>query len=360
VSETQLSHVDGDAGHLIVAGHDVEDLASTFSFEQAVALLFRAAGDHEARADRVAAELSRGRAEAFAPLPRLGDALDQVDAMDALRASTSHLSENATREQIVGALAVFTAAHRRRRAGLSLIAPPREGGHAQALLTMLGAPVDKARISALDAYLVTVMEHGFNASAFAARVVASTRSDLVSAVVAGIGALKGPLHGGAPGPVLDMLHTIASAENASSYLERELSAGRRIMGMGHRIYRQRDPRAYVLERALERLSAALSHPERTTDARVGALLTLARQVEQTAETLLEVRYPGRNLRANVEFYTAVLLSALDVPAESFAAVFACARSAGWAAHVAEQRTRGKLIRPRANYIGPLPVRAHSA
>lgn len=360
VSETVLSHVDGEAGHLVVAGHDVEDLATTHSFEQAAALLFRAAGDPDASADRVRADLARGRAEAFARLPSLGDALDQVDAMDALRAGTAHLSESATREQIVGALAVFTAAHRQKSEGLSPIAPPAAGGHAEALLTMLGAPVTKARISALDAYLVTVMEHGFNASAFAARVVASTRSDLVSAVVAGIGALKGPLHGGAPGPVLDMLDEIESVDNAGAYLQRELAAGRRIMGMGHRIYRQRDPRAFVLERALERLSASLSHTEREENPRMTTRLTLARQVEKTAETFLEARYPGRNLRANVEFYTAVLLSALEVPSTSFAAVFACARGAGWAAHVAEQRTRGKLIRPRANYIGPLPVRANSA
>jgi citrate synthase len=360
VSETLLSHVDGERGRLIVAGHDVEELSSTHTFEQAAALLYRAAGDADASAEAVQAGLLRGRAEAFARLPKLGDALDQTDAMDALRASTAHLSESATREQIVGALAVFTAAQRRRRAGLSPIAPPERGGHAEALLSMLGVPVDKERIVALDAYLVTVMEHGFNASAFAARVVASTRSDLVSAVVAGIGALKGPLHGGAPGPVLDMLREIGTSDRAGSYLERELAQGRRIMGMGHRIYRQRDPRAFVLERALERLSGSLSHTERSHDARIGARLTLARQVEQSAESLLEARYPGRNLRANVEFYTAVLLSALDVPGESFAAIFACARSAGWAAHVAEQRTRGKLIRPRANYIGLLPVRPDSA
>jgi len=358
VSETSLSHVDGESGHLIVAGHDIEELASGHSFEQAARLLFCAAGDDTATTEGVLAGLQSGRQQAFLRLSKLGDALDQVDAMDALRAATGHLAETATREQIVGALAVFAAAHFRRQAGLPAIEPPAQGGHAQALLTMLGVRADPARVRALDSYLVTVMEHGFNASAFAARVVASTRSDLVSAVVAGIGALKGPLHGGAPGPVLEMLEAIGSSERADVYLQRELTEGRRIMGMGHRIYRQRDPRAFVLERAIEHLSAS-SHTDRAEDARLGARLALARQVEKSAEALLEARYPGRNLRANVEFYTAVLLSALDVPGASFAAMFACARSAGWAAHVAEQRTRGKLIRPRANYIGPLPVRVVS-
>jgi citrate synthase len=372
VSETLLSHVDGESGFLVVAGHDIEELASEYSFEQAACLLFRAAGDQAATVESVQRGLQSGREQAFLRLSTLGDALDQVDAMDALRAATGHLSERATREQIVGAMAVFTAAHCRRRAGLPAIAPPARAGHAEALLTMLGVRVDPARVRALDAYLVTVMEHGFNASAFAARVVASTRSDLVSAVVAGIGALKGPLHGGAPGPVLELLETIATSDRIEACLQRELAEGRRIMGMGHRIYRQRDPRAYVLERALEQLSAASSvrspepeacaslHTQLADDTRLRSRLTLARQVERAAEALLEARHPGRNLRANVEFYTAVLLSALDIPGASFAAVFACARSTGWAAHVAEQRTRGKLIRPRANYIGPLPVRAVSA
>jgi citrate synthase len=364
--------VDGESGFLVVAGHDIEELASAHSFEEAACLLFRAAGDQAATVESVQAGLQSGREQAFLRLSTLGDALDQVDAMDALRAATGHLSERATREQIIGALAVFTAAHCRRREGLPPIEPPARAGHAEALLTMLGVRVDRARVRALDSYLVTVMEHGFNASAFAARVVASTRSDLVSAVVAGIGALKGPLHGGAPGPVLELLETIATTDRIHVCLQHELAAGRRIMGMGHRIYRQRDPRAYVLERALEQLSASSSvrsedsgpcastHTALADDARLRARLTLARQVEQVAEALLEERHPGRNLRANVEFYTAVLLSALDVPGASFAAVFACARSAGWVAHVAEQRTRGKLIRPRASYIGPLPVRALSA
>lgn len=358
VSQTNLSWVDGEQGRLVIAGYDVQDLSATHTFEQAASVLFRASG--AASTGELNAQLAAARMRAFSRLPSLGDALEREDAMDALRASVAHLPESATREDIIAAIAVFSAAHRRRRAGQAAICPPQAGGHAESLLVMFGVPADAARVRALDTYLVTVMEHGFNASAFAARVVASTRSDLVSAVVAGIGALKGPLHGGAPGPVLDMLNAIGEPERADSYLEQELAQGRRIMGMGHRIYRQRDPRAQVLERALSELSTALSPSVQRDDLRIAKRLTLARAVESAAEQLLEARHPGRQLRANVEFYTAVLLSALELPSLSFSALFACARSAGWAAHVAEQRTRGRLIRPQANYIGDVPVRAISA
>ena len=353
VTKTRLSHVDGERGRLIVAGLDVEDLAARYDFEGAAALLFTAAGV-EASAEQTRARLALGRAQAFGRLASLGDALDRDDAMDALRAAVAHVPESASREEVVAAVAVFTAAYARKREGKPPLAPPEGCGHAESLLAMLGRAHDPARVRALDAYLITVMDHGLNASTFAARVVASTRSDLVSSVVAGIGALKGPLHGGAPGPVLDMLTEIGSSERASAFLTAELAGGRRIMGMGHRIYRQRDPRAHVLEGALETLQRSLHESGSRQDVDAEERLSLARAVERHAEALLEARYPGRNLRANVEFYTAVLLSALDLPSRLFACVFACARSAGWAAHVAEQQARGRLIRPLAEYVGAMP------
>jgi citrate synthase len=183
-----------------------------------------------------------------------------------------------------------------------------------------------------------------NASTFTARVVASTASDLVSAVVAALGALKGPLHGGAPGPVLDMLDAIARPERARMWLEQELAAGRRIMGMGHRIYRVRDPRAAALERATGVLEQAGVAADR---------LSIARAVEREAERLLAERHPDRPLRANVEFYTAVLLDAVGIPRTLFSPMFAASRVVGWCAHVAEQQAVGRLIRPASRYIGPL-------
>ena len=355
VTSTRLSHVDGERGRLIVAGQDVEALAQNADFESACALLWTAAGS-AITADGAREQLGEARARAFARLPALGDALQRGDAMDALRAAVAHLPSDASAADVVGAVAVYTAAFARTRAGVAPLPPDERRSHAHDLLSMLGTDADGARARGLDAYLVTVLDHGLNASTFAARVVASTRSDLVSAVVAGIGALKGPLHGGAPGPVLDMLDDIAEPASARAFLERELDAGRRIMGMGHRIYRQRDPRAFVLERAVTELELSLRTQEPAANGGVRARLALARAVEHAAESLLAERYPERRLKANVEFYTAVLLSALGIDSSLFSALFACARSAGWAAHFAEQQQNGRLIRPASVYSGPMPDR----
>lgn len=209
-----------------------------------------------------------------------------------------------------------------------------------------GEPVAPARVDAIDAYLCCVVDHGLNASTFAARVVASTGSDLVSAIVAGVGALKGPLHGGAPGPVLDMLDAIGRPERTRRWLLDELAAGRRIMGMGHRVYRVRDPRAAALERAATRLEAS---------GLGGTRLSFARAVEREAEAVLAERHPDRRLRANVEFYTAVLLEAAGIPRSLFSPTFAVSRVAGWCAHYNEQRRRGRLMRPLSRYVGPTPT-----
>jgi len=165
-------------------------------------------------------------------------------------------------------------------------------------------------------------------------------------VVAGIGALKGPLHGGAPGLVLDMLDAIGAPERATGWIDGALRAGRRLMGMGHRIYRVRDPRAAVLEKAV----AALEQADVA-----GSRLRLARATESAAQQALAARHADRPLRTNVEFYTAVLLEAVGLPREAFTPTFAVGRVAGWCAHVAEQRRVGKLIRPSATYVGPLPA-----
>jgi citrate synthase len=303
--------------------------------------------------ERVAmrAALGEGRARAFERLGNLGDALSLPDAMDSLRACLAHLPSTARSEgpDLAGATAVFAAAAARLSKGLDPIAPDPALAHAADYLRMLlGSQGSPAAAKALDTYLVTVADHGMNASTFAARVVASTGSDAISAVVAGVGALKGPLHGGAPGPVLDMLDAVGSPDRAKSWLESEIAAGRRIMGMGHRIYRVRDPRAAVLEQAALALQ----------DAGVAAnRLTLARSIERAAEELLAHRHPERALRANVEFYTAVLLDAIGVPRRAFSPTFAVGRVIGWYAHIEEQRRTGRLIRPASRYVGPSPTAA---
>ena len=342
VAETRLSEVDGERGRLVIAGRDVEALAGDATFEEAAALLFGAAVDDTRRA------LAEGRTMAFEGVAKLGDALDREDGMDALRASAAHLSarEFDTPARVAGALATLAAAWARGRRGAAPIAPDPALGHAADYLRMItGSPPREAFTAGLDAYLVTVIDHGMNASTFAARVTTSTGSDLVSAIVSAIGTLKGPLHGGAPGPVLDMLDAIGSPDHAAAWIEAEVAAGRRIMGMGHRIYRVRDPRAAVLEMATQRLERAGVSTGR---------LTLARAVEAAAEGALAAKYPDRPLRANVEFYTAVLLDTVGLDRADFTPTFAVGRAAGWGAHVEEQRATGRLIRPASRYVGVMP------
>ena len=351
VAETALSLVDGAGGRLVVRGHLIEALAA-LRFEDMCGLLWDGALPAPARSEAIRRGLAEGRAAAHAQLARCSAVLDGEDAMEALRAglaSLRALDETPERTccRLAGAIAVFLAAWHRGRLGLAPIAPDHARAHADDLLRLLSGNAAPAPIvRGLDSYLVTVAEHGMNASTFTARVVASTRSDLVSACVAALGSLEGPLHGGAPGPVLDMLDAIGSAENATHWLRSELAAGRRIMGLGHRVYRVRDPRACVLERALATLES---------EGVASRYLALARAVEGAAVDVLDTHRPERKLRTNVEFYTAVLLDVLGIPRTLFTPIFAAGRCAGWLAHIAEERAVDRLIRPRQRYVGPLPA-----
>jgi len=349
-AETSLSHVDGEKGELVVKGYSIEDLGTSISFESLCHLLLRGSLPDNLQLKTFKEKIGQARAEAF---PLIGSLkIVPKNGMDYLRASLASIEVDVDHEKgaerLIGAVAVAAAAWNRLRLGLAIIPPDPSLDHGEDFLRMaLGRPGDPRLVSALNSYLVTIADHGMNASTFAARVVASTGSDLASSVVAGIGALKGPLHGGAPGPVLGMLESIERPENARSWLEGELKAGRRIMGMGHRIYRVRDPRAAVLEQATLRLENSGIKSIR---------LTLARAVEKAAAQLLAERYPDRPLKANVEFYTAVLLDSIGLPAELFSPTFAVGRVAGWCAHVGEQRIHGKLVRPQSQYVGPFGLK----
>ena len=357
-AQTRLSAVMGEQGRLVIAGEDVETaLAQTFE-QRAYRLLETASAqgplpftEHE-----FLTRLGRARVEAAARVAGLGQALHTANAMNALRAALAQLpsAEHILDDAIaaLGAAPVFVAAWWRAQHGLAALAPDPARGHAEDYLRLLGRTPSAAQVRALDTYLGVVLEHGLNASTFATRVVVSTRSDLISGLVAGVGALKGPLHGGAPGPVLDMLDAIKEPERASEWLEARLDAGERVMGMGHRVYRKRDPRAAALEQALARLLEAETDAERRQH--MAAKLGLARATERAAEALLRARQPGRALHANVEFFTAVLLDAVGIDRRLFATTFAVARIAGWSAHALEQGNRGRLIRPRAEYVGLLP------
>ena len=349
VADTTLSEVDGERGRLIIAGHDVEVIAGRSSFEDLCRDLW-AAIPGVTSAPELRRALGQQRVWAFEQIGTLGRALHAADGMDALRGSLGQLpsrgSEWELAVRLTAATAVFAGAWWRLREGLAPLPPDPAAGHAEDLVSMLRGKATAHRAAGLEAYLVTVSDHGMNASTFTARVIASTGSDAVSAIVGAIGALKGPLHGGAPGPVLDMLDAIGQPGAAEKWLEGELLAGRRIMGMGHRIYRTRDPRAAVLEQAVERLEKEGHRTPR---------LELARAVERAAEDVLRRKHPDRPLRANVEFYTAVLLDALGLPREAFSPLFACGRVVGWLAHVDEQRRTGRLIRPESRYVGARPA-----
>ena len=217
-------------------------------------------------------------------------------------------------------------------------------GHAANFLYMLnGNAPDEERVRGLETYLNTVIDHGLNASTFTARIIISTGSDFVSAVVGAIGALKGPLHGGAPGPALNMVFEIGEASRAEPVLRAKIERGEKLMGFGHRVYKVRDPRADVLAAAAERMF---------TRAGDMSLYRLARAVETMAVRLLEEYKPGRGLQTNVEFYTALLLHGLDLDVELFTPTFAMSRVSGWIAHALEQQRANRIIRPQSAYIGP--------
>ncbi|HEY2956014.1 MAG TPA: citrate synthase/methylcitrate synthase [Candidatus Eisenbacteria bacterium] len=363
-ARTRLSHVDGQAGVLIIGGYELAELAGKVSFEQAAHLLWKGALPGTAELAALRDELAGMRALPETTMEVIRAAAG-APPIDALRMACATLSLDLEDEPGISAEAdlasakvltarfpTIVAAHTRIAAGKQPIAPRPDLGHAANFLYMVhGAEPDARAARALDTYWVTVIDHGMNASTFTARVIASTRSDMVSAVTGAIGALKGPLHGGAPGPVLDMLTVIGSAANAEAWLRKELAAGRRLMGFGHRVYKVRDPRAEVLSRVAEEMSNAVLHDRKLFD--------LARAVEQTALRLLEEHKPGRSLKTNVEFYTALVLQSLGLAPRSFVALFACGRVAGWCAHVIEQHAADHLIRPQSEYVGPMGLRVKS-
>lgn len=345
-AETVLSQVDGERGELIIAGERVGDLALGSSFEGVTARLWSGGSGYAIGEAEVRAALGAARQRAFARLPQLLAATSPLSIVDGLRAAIAalHAEPGHTDEAtIVGALPVITGALIRRSQGATPVPPDPALGHAADTLAMIhGRRPDERAAAALDAYLVTVSDHGMNASTFATRVVASTKADLFAAVTAGYCALTGPLHGGAPEPVLEMLDAIGDASRIKPWIDAALAHGERLMGFGHRIYRVRDPRADVLKGAITRLAAD------------GTDLPFAGEVEAYAREALRRAKPDRPLDTNVEFFTAILLDALKIPRQAFTPVFAVARAAGWTAHAHEQQRTGRLLRPSSAYVGPMP------
>ncbi len=348
-AESAIGLVDGVNGRLLYRGYPIGQLVKHGSYAEVADLLWTG-------------EWHPGVRLACAPLPppvlrTLRDLPSTAIPMDALRTAvsvwgaTQQLTWPPTAEQ-ARALTAFSpsalAAFGRLRRGLEPVEPDPSLDLVEGFLYQLnGVRPDAGTARALDAYFVVGAEHGLNASTFAARVITATRSDIVSAVCGAIGALKGPLHGGAPSEVVDQLSRVGTPEHAEQWINEALDRGERLMGFGHRIYRTYDPRAAALRIVAESMEVK---PQ---------WLDLAIKVEDVALRILAERHPDRPLRTNVEFYAAAVLQGVGLTPDLFSSTFALARHAGWTAHALEQAGANRLIRPDMRYTGPqerdLPV-----
>ena len=349
---TRLSQVDGEAGRLTIAGYAVDDLAPHASFEEVAYLLLHGTLPESEQLLTFTHDLAERRELPHAAMGVLREAASaNTSPMDALRMVAPLLSLGRKEDPLEDAMTAIASfptivgAYWRIRNGEQPVAVRADLRHAAHYLHQLfGSEPSAERARGLETYLNTVCDHGLNASTFAARVIVSTRADVISAITGAVGALKGPLHGGAPGPALDMVFEIGTPDRAEAVIRAKLDRGERLMGFGHRIYRVRDPRADVLGQAAERFFS--SGVDRS-------VYDLARQVEATALRLLRDHKPDRRLDTNVEFYTALLLHGLGLATELFTPTFAVGRVLGWSAHCLEQLREGRLIRPQSAYIGPV-------
>jgi citrate synthase len=341
--ETAIALVDGANGRLLYRGYPIVELVRAGTYAQVAELLWT--GEWPEEAHLPCLPLPEGVLATLRALPR------DAAPMDALRTAVSawgaagHASWPPTAEQAreLTALApTALAAYTRLRAGEEPIDPdPSLDLTAGFLYMVSGERPSDAAARALDAYFITAAEHGFNASTFTARVITSTRSDMASAVAGAIGALKGPLHGGAPTEVVDQLHEIGSPEQAERWARQTIERGERIMGFGHRVYRAYDPRAAALREVAE------------TMADMAEWLQLAVAVEDVVLRVLAEMKPGRVIKTNVDYYAPAVLQGSGLPsADLYPATFALARHAGWTAHVLEQASANRLIRPDVRYVGP--------
>ena len=356
VGETVLSNVEGQLGRLTYRGYDIHDLAVNATFEEIIHLLLYGHLPTHSELHDLNAKLVEARplpSAMFAilhalpkdalPMDVLRTALSALSEFIPHRTDGSHLSDADAAINLIAKTPVIVAAWDRIRRGLEPIAPdPKLRAAANFLWMRSGEkPIHEAE-AALDTYLVLLADHSYNASTFSARVTASTNADIYGAITSAVATLAGDLHGGAPSKVMTMLEEIGLPEKAEPYVRELLARGEKIMGMGHREYKIRDPRA----EHLERMAKALTEKSHTK------WYLIARALEDAADKVLQEVKPGRKIYANVEFYTAPTLSSLGIPSDEFTCMFASGRMSGWCAHVLEQLAHNRLIRPQATYIGP--------
>jgi citrate synthase len=347
VAQTTISHVFGAEGKLVYRGYNINELAGKASYEEVAYLLWNGHLPTQSELDAMNAKMR--------PMRKLADGgrglwalKNGANPMDALRTEVSLLAAlapiagTATPDQAMLLTALFptvVAAFQRLRTGKEPLEPRDDLGHAANYLYMLTGEVPpENHVKSLDTYLVLLADHGMNASTFTARVIASTESDIASAIVGAIGALKGPLHGGAPALVMDMLEQIGTAENVKPWMDNALANHQKLMGFGHRVYKTTDPRAEIL-REMARQS---STPE---------FFALAHTAEEYGIAELNRRKPDQRLYTNVEFYSAAVLNSVGLPRDLYPTTFAVSRVAGWSAHVLEQMVGNRLIRPQSEYVG---------
>ncbi len=353
-ANTRLSDVRGDIGQLIYCGYDINELAGKVSYEEVVHLLHH---NHLPNTKELAElkatlagfrDIPRGVIDLVTKLPKdcppmhairtgvsaLGcyDTTADDDTMDAQRRKALRL---------IAQIPVITAYFHRARQGLSLVAPDPTLGEAANFLYMVdGVKPSAEKENTIDLCYVLHADHGMNASTFSARVTIATLSDMYSAITTAIGTLKGPLHGGANEGVIKMLQEIGSLDKVDHFVEESLAQKRKIMGIGHRVYKVLDPRAPHLKRMALVLSAKLGDPKWI----------------QMSERIAELMLAKKNLHANVDFYSATVYFSLGIPTDLFTPIFAIARTSGWTAHVLEQLADNRLIRPQSVYTGPVGLK----
>ncbi|MEJ2215212.1 MAG: citrate/2-methylcitrate synthase [Gemmatimonadota bacterium] len=353
VARTRLSQIDGEAGRLAYGGYSIEDLAEHATFEEVAHLLWHGELPGRAELDALRAQLADASALDDRVLALIRSAPAGARPMAILRTAVSALgmldpdaedtADGANLRKVVrltAQLPVITAAIARTRDGRDPVAPRPDAGIATNFLRMLGADPDPDRARVVDVALILHAEHGMNASTFSARVTIATLADLYSAVTSAIGTLKGPLHGGANQRVMHMLEEIGEPENAEAWVHDALDRNEKIMGFGHRVYRTLDPRAPILRD----LAHGLGGEDNSR------WLRISDRVVEVMDAEMQKR--GKKIYPNVDFFSASVYRTLGIPVDLFTNVFACARVVGWTAHAMEQLADNRLIRPRAEYVGP--------
>jgi citrate synthase len=359
VGSTELSNVEGAIGRLSYRGYDIDDLAPNATFEEIVHLLLYGQLPNRQQLDALRRELGARRAlpeplvnamqnvpKTAWPMEVLRTVVSGLGLFSPVNARGEHLSDVHTAIDLIAKMPTIVACWDRIRRGLDPVAPNPDLSQAGNFLYMRSGKAPHAiEEDALDTYFVLLADHSFNASTFAARVAASTRADMYGSVTAALATLQGDLHGGAATAAFRALSEVKTPENAEPYVRDVLARGDRIMGMGHREYKVRDPRAKHLEAMAKELSEYVGRDR---------VYETAHAVEEASRKVLQEKKPGNTIYANVDFYTAPVLADLGIPGDEFTCLFACGRIAGWTGHVLEQLADNRLIRPQATYDGPAP------